>query len=63
MGMPIVMIIILVGRGVSLDNAEQGVKLYFATWRGGQLAAPGIWQAACGQVSISILFPGAYTYR
>jgi hypothetical protein len=54
MGMPIVMGIIIVGRGVSLENAGEGIKLYFATWRGSQLSSPGVWQAACGQV---ISFP------
>ena len=53
MGMPIIMGIIIVGRGVSLENAGEGVKLYFATWRGEQLSSPAVWQAACGQVSSS----------
>jgi solute carrier family 6 GABA transporter-like protein 1 len=44
--------IVIVGRGVSLENAGEGVKLYFATWRGGQLSSPGVWQAACGQVNL-----------
>ncbi|GKT43577.1 sodium-dependent serotonin transporter [Colletotrichum spaethianum] len=35
MGLPIVVTIILIGRSVSLENAGEGVKLYFATWRGG----------------------------
>ncbi|GKT82321.1 sodium chloride dependent neurotransmitter [Colletotrichum tofieldiae] len=34
MGLPIVVTIILIGRSVSLENAGEGVKLYFATWRG-----------------------------
>lgn len=53
MGMPIIMGIVLVGRGVSLDNAGDGVRLYFATWRGDQLAQQSVWQAACGQVFFS----------
>ena len=31
MGLPIVVTIILIGRAVSLENAGEGVKLYFAT--------------------------------
>lgn len=53
MGLPVVMTIILIGRSVSLPNAGEGVKLYFATWNGGKLASSGIWQAACGQVFFS----------
>lgn len=54
MGLPVVSIIILIGRGVSLPNAVDGIRLYFATWRGGTLANGQIWQAACGQVFFSI---------
>jgi solute carrier family 6 GABA transporter-like protein 1 len=32
MGLPLVLIIILIGRGTSLPNAGEGIKLYFATW-------------------------------
>ena len=53
MGIPIITIIILIGRGVSLENATEGIKLYFATWRGDTLASGGIWQTACGQVFFS----------
>lgn len=53
MGLPIVITIILVGRGVSLENAGAGVKLYFATWRGAELAKGQVWQTACGQVFFS----------
>ncbi|KAH9436226.1 hypothetical protein MCOR02_005134 [Pyricularia oryzae] len=53
MGLPIVMTIILIGRSVSLENAGEGVKLYFATWRGEQLARGSVWQTACGQVFFS----------
>src|SRR5690242_13699733 len=45
--------IVIVGRGVSLENAGEGVKLYFATWRGDQLSQSSVWQAACGQVFFS----------
>ena len=53
MGLPIVITIVLIGRACSLPNAGEGVKLYFATWRGGQLANGRLWQTACGQVFFS----------
>ncbi|KAJ0336153.1 hypothetical protein COL922a_008316 [Colletotrichum nupharicola] len=53
MGLPIVVTIVLIGRSVSLENAGEGVKLYFATWRGSQLASGQVWQTACGQVFFS----------
>lgn len=54
MGLPIVMIFILMGRALSLPNAIDGVKLYFAEWHSDKLAKGGIWQAACGQIFFSI---------
>jgi solute carrier family 6 (neurotransmitter transporter, GABA) member 1 len=54
MGMPVVMAIILIGRGVSLPNAGRGIKLYFGEWNGSQLGQGQIWQAACGQIFFSI---------
>ncbi|KAL5358524.1 hypothetical protein BJX96DRAFT_44039 [Aspergillus floccosus] len=53
MGLPIVTTIILVGRSVSLENAGEGVRLLWATWRGGQLASGTVWQTAVGQVFFS----------
>ena len=53
MGLPIAITIILIGRSCSLPNAVDGVKLYFATWRGSQLANGELWQTACGQVFFS----------
>jgi solute carrier family 6 GABA transporter-like protein 1 len=53
MGLPVVITIILIGRSCSLPNAVDGVKLYFATWRGEELAKGAIWQTACGQVFFS----------
>ncbi|KAA8648061.1 hypothetical protein EYZ11_012915 [Aspergillus tanneri] len=53
MGLPIVTTIILVARSVSLENAGQGVRLLWATWRGGQLASGTVWQTAVGQVFFS----------
>jgi solute carrier family 6 GABA transporter-like protein 1 len=32
MGLPLVLIIVLIGRGTSLPNAGAGIKLYFGTW-------------------------------
>jgi solute carrier family 6 GABA transporter-like protein 1 len=54
MGLPVVMLIILMGRSLSLENAGQGVKYYFAEWHGEKLAGGQIWQGACGQVFFSI---------
>ncbi|KAF2022390.1 SNF-domain-containing protein [Aaosphaeria arxii CBS 175.79] len=54
MGLPIVMAVILIGRGCSLDNAGRGVKLYFGEWNGDQLGRGDIWQAACGHIFFSI---------
>ena len=53
MGLPIVVTIILVGRSLSLDNAGEGVKYFWATWRGSELANGQVWQTACGQVFFS----------
>jgi len=53
MGMPLIVIIILIGRGASLPNAGDGIRLYFATWRSETLAGTGIWQDAVGQVFYS----------
>ncbi|KAM0335144.1 hypothetical protein ACHAQA_000185 [Verticillium albo-atrum] len=54
MALPLVLIIVLVGRSASLPNAGNGIKLYFGTWRSEALAAPGIWQDAFGQIFFSI---------
>lgn len=53
MGLPIVTTIIFVGRALSLDNAAEGVRLVWATWRGSQLASGTVWQTAVGQVFFS----------
>lgn len=54
MGLPLVLIIILIGRGTSLPNASRGIKLYFATWRTESLQTPDVWQDAFGQIFFSI---------
>ncbi|KAF2731643.1 SNF-domain-containing protein [Polyplosphaeria fusca] len=53
MGLPIVTTIIFVGRALSLDNASEGVRLLWATWRSDQLASGTLWQVAVGQVFFS----------
>ncbi|KAI9371047.1 hypothetical protein BJX61DRAFT_512789 [Aspergillus egyptiacus] len=53
MGLPIVTTIIFVGRSLSLDNAREGVKLLWETWRSDQLASGTVWQTAVGQVFFS----------
>lgn len=53
MGLPIVITLVLVGRSLSLENAGRGVRLFWATWNGEQLARGEIWQTACGQVFFS----------
>lgn len=53
MGLPVVIVIILLGRSVSLPNASDGIKLYFGTWRSSLLADGQIWQTAVGQVFFS----------
>lgn len=54
MGLPIVMILVLLGRSASLDNAGRGVAYYFAEWHSEKLASGQIWQGACGQIFFSI---------
>lgn len=53
MGLPIITTIIFVGRALSLDNAGEGVRLMWATWRSDQLASGTVWQTAVGQVFFS----------
>ncbi|KAI0140529.1 hypothetical protein GGR57DRAFT_423868 [Xylariaceae sp. FL1272] len=53
MGLPIVTTLIIVGRALSLENASEGVRLVWATWRGNQLASGTVWQTAVGQVFFS----------
>lgn len=53
MALPTVTTFIILIRAVTLENAGRGVKLYFATWNGSQLARGQIWQTAVGQVFFS----------
>ncbi|KAF5538678.1 amino-acid oxidase [Fusarium mexicanum] len=41
------------GRGVSLPNASEGIKLYFASWHSSKLAGTKIWRDAVGRVFFS----------
>jgi solute carrier family 6 GABA transporter-like protein 1 len=53
MGMPLIVIVRLIGRGASLPNAGRGIRLYFATWTSEALSRTGIWHNAVGQVFYS----------
>jgi solute carrier family 6 (neurotransmitter transporter, GABA) member 1 len=54
MGIPIITIIILVGRSASLPNAGDGIKLNWAQWHSSKLGGAQIWQSALGQIFFSI---------
>ncbi|KAL8835107.1 MAG: hypothetical protein Q9205_003468 [Flavoplaca limonia] len=54
MGVPVIIMIIILGRSVSLENAREGILLYVGEWNGGKLAGGAIWQAAAGQIFFSI---------
>jgi solute carrier family 6 GABA transporter-like protein 1 len=54
MGVPVFMLFVLVARGVTLDNASDGIHLYIGVWRGAELWKPVIWQDAVGQIFFSI---------
>lgn len=51
--LPIILTIVLVGRGVSLPNAGRGIKLYFGEFNGDQLGSGKIWRAGVSQVFYS----------
>lgn len=53
MGFPLVMLVVLIGRGVSLPNARDGICLFWCEFNGGQLAQAQIWQDATAQVFYS----------
>jgi solute carrier family 6 GABA transporter-like protein 1 len=53
MGLPIVVLFMLVGRGASLPNAGRGIALVWGQFNGDQLAQGQIWQDALGQVFYS----------
>ncbi|KAG8424980.1 hypothetical protein J3458_001726 [Metarhizium acridum] len=53
MGLPIVITVVLIGQSLSLENASQSFKLFWATWNGDKLGSGEIWQTACGQVFFS----------
>ncbi|KAJ4230970.1 hypothetical protein NW759_002953 [Fusarium solani] len=54
MGPPVIMLIIILGRSVSLPDAGKGIKYYFGEWNGWRLGNGDIWQGACGQIFFSI---------
>ncbi|KAJ5018177.1 Creatine transporter [Colletotrichum sp. SAR 10_99] len=53
MALPIILMIVLIGRGCSLPNAIDGMRIYWTEWHGNKLASGKIWQEACGQVFFS----------
>ena len=53
MGLPLIVLFVLVGRGASLPNARRGISLFWGEFNGGQLAHGQIWQDAAGQVFYS----------
>ncbi|KAF2259770.1 creatine transporter [Lojkania enalia] len=53
MGLPIVVLIVLIGRGTSLPNARDGICLFWCEFNGDQLSRGQIWQDATGQVFYS----------
>ncbi|WQF83990.1 Putative sodium:neurotransmitter symporter [Colletotrichum destructivum] len=53
MAMPLILMIVLIGRGCSLPNAIDGIRIYWTEWHGDKLASGTIWQEACGQVFFS----------
>jgi solute carrier family 6 GABA transporter-like protein 1 len=54
MGLPLIMLFVLIGRGVSLPNAVDGIRMYMGVWNGEKLADGAIWQGAVGQIFFSI---------
>ncbi|CRK14606.1 hypothetical protein BN1723_016867 [Verticillium longisporum] len=54
MAMPLIMILILAIRSLSLPNASEGYRLYLGVWRTESLQGPGVWQDAFGQMFFSI---------
>ncbi|OLN83091.1 Sodium-dependent neutral amino acid transporter B(0)AT3 [Colletotrichum chlorophyti] len=53
LGIPLVLIIILVGRSAALPNAIDGVRMYMGHFDASQLASATLWQEACGQIFFS----------
>ena len=53
MGLPLIVIVILIGRGASLPNAGEGIKLYMGSFHAEKLSGTKIWQDAVGQVFYS----------
>lgn len=53
MGIPLVLIVILIGRSAALPNAIDGVRMYMGHWDSAKLATATLWQEACGQIFFS----------
>lgn len=51
---PLAMLLVITIRGVTLENAWRGIKLYIATWDGSKLGNGQIWKDAVGQIFFSI---------
>ncbi|KAJ3215888.1 hypothetical protein HK099_006156 [Clydaea vesicula] len=54
MGVPTVMLVVIVIRGVTLENAWRGMQFYIGTARFETLGQTDIWQGAIGQIFFSI---------
>lgn len=54
MGFPIIALVVILVRGVTLENALQGIRYYVGTWRGDTLGDAKVWQDAVGQIFFSI---------
>ena len=54
MALPLIMILLLAIRSLSLPNASDGFRLYLGVWRTESLQGPGVWQDAFGQMFFSI---------
>jgi solute carrier family 6 (neurotransmitter transporter, GABA) member 1 len=54
LGIPFLMLIVLVTRGITLENASRGIHYYVGVWRLEVLGEPSIWQDAVGQIFFSI---------
>lgn len=51
---PLAMLLVITIRGVTLENAWRGIRLYIATWDGSKLGNGQIWKDAVGQIFFSI---------
>jgi len=55
MGLPILLMFVFLGKGLSLDGAEEGVKAYIGEWDVDVLKTQGeVWSVAVSQIFFSI---------